>query len=274
MLDKANTIFYNIIYKIRQGEYMIASIIDSYVTEREEFQLVRGYQPFDSLFYIKEGSFCCDFGFEKEYIRAGEIAIFDRHTQMKRHVIEPLSFLYIKFAAKNEAIFPIKSGVFRELGERARFDLLRLEELSADRTRLSLGLRDHYLNDLLLCLVGEPSGSRKAENAALIPSALDLPIAYMKENLESKISVAEIAQSCGMSQSSLESKFRSMLGVSVYDHLISLRLDRAKCLLTETSLPVTDIAVRCGYENLFYFCNAFKKNTSMTPTEYRRANVI
>jgi AraC-like DNA-binding protein len=47
-------------------------------------------------------------------------------------------------------------------------------------------------------------------------------------------------------------------------------MERAKSLLAETSLPISEISVRCGYENLFYFCNAFKKNEGMTPTEFRR----
>ena len=82
---------------------MIASIIDSYVTQRDEFQLLSGYQPFDSLFYVIRGSFSCDFGSGEEIIGAGDIAIFNSRSPMKRHVIEPLSFLYIKFSQKERA---------------------------------------------------------------------------------------------------------------------------------------------------------------------------
>ena len=249
---------------------MIASIIDSYITERDEFQLVRGYQPFDSLFYLIKGSFSCSFGGREELIREGELAVFDRHTQMSRRAHEHISFLYIKFSAKNEGSFPIKSGVFRELSERELFDLTKLTELSERRTKMSLALREHYLNDLLISLLLSGEGEGTAAQATELPSALDLPISYMRENLESKLSLDEIARAAGMSQSSLENKFRELTGRSAYEYLIGLRIDRAKHLLTETSLPVSDIARRCGYENQFYFCNAFKKQTGTTPSEYRK----
>lgn len=249
---------------------MIASIIDSYVTQRDEFQLLSGYQPFDSLFYLIKGSFSCSFYGREELIREGEIVVFDKHTPMSRRAHEHISFLYIKFSAKNEGSFPIKSGVFRELSDRELFDLDKLTELSERRTKMSLALREHYLNDLLISLLLPVEGKCAATKAAELPSALDLPISYMRENLESKLSLGEIARAAGMSQSSLENKFRELMGRSAYEYLIELRIDRAKHLLTETSLPVSDIARRCGYENQFYFCNAFKKQMGLTPTEYRK----
>ena len=136
---------------------MIASIIDSYVTERDEFQLLSGYQPFDSLFCVIRGSFSCDFGSGEEIVGAGDIAIFNSRTPMKRHVIEPLSFLYIKFSQKHEGEFPLSSRAVKELDERERYDISRLLLLSGDRTKMSLALREHYLNDLLICIIGEPS---------------------------------------------------------------------------------------------------------------------
>lgn len=249
---------------------MIASIMDSYITEREEFLLTRGYQPFDSLFFVKKGSFSCSLD-KKEYtVKANSLAIFDRHTPMERHAIEPLSFLYIKFTQKNEGLFPVKSGVFSELSERAIFDLSKLEELSEHRTRVSLELRDHYLNDLLLCLFDVFPVMGKKEKVYSVPSALDGAVEFMKANIENKIGVAEIAADSGISASSLENKFSDLMGTSAYGYLIFLRMERAQRLLTETSLPVGDIASRCGYENMFYFCNAFKKHTGESPTLYRK----
>lgn len=253
---------------------MIASIMDSYITEREEFQLTRGYQPTDSLFYLKSGVFSCSLGEEEAVLAPGTVAVFDRSTPMARHVIEPISFLYIKFTNKSADVFPLPSRIFSSISEREKYDLSMIERLCAERTRLSLELREHYLNDLLLGLYGIGKAATVAQEELPALSVLERPIAYMKENLSSKLSVSELARHCGISQSSLESKFRRLTGSSAYGYFIQLRRAEAVRLLCETSLPVTDIAARCGYENLFYFCNAFKKQTGMTPTEYRRANII
>ena len=62
--------------------------------------------------------------------------------------------------------------------------------------------------------------------------------------------------------------------MSPYRYFIKLCMEEAQRLLAKTSYTVTEIAMRCGYEKLFYFCNAFKKHSGMTPTEYRKMNLI
>ena len=53
------------------------------------------------------------------------------------------------------------------------------------------------------------------------------------------------------------------------NYLTNLRIRRAKLLLVQTSLSVTDIAAQCGYADRNYFARLFKKHTDMTPTEFR-----
>ena len=252
---------------------MLAALIDSYATKRKEFQTVQGYQPVNSLFYLKSGAFSCVIG-EKEYIlHAGDIVIFDCETFMRRKVLQPVSFLYIKFNSLDSSLFPVRSAVFPSPNQRAREDCMRIESLSGLHTQISLQLRTHYLNDLLLQLLQKDAAPQSA-GTELLPSTLDLPITYLKDNLASKIQVEEVAKYAGMSVSALESKFKKLTNDSIYNYLIRLRMEKAKKLLTETNYAVTEIAQRCGYENLFYFCNSFKKYVGMTPTKYRQTNLI
>ena len=189
---------------------------------------------------------------------------------MTRHVLESVTFLYVKFSQKHSSSIVLQSGAVKNLDKRGLDDAARLISLSSDRSKTSLALREHYLNDLLICIMGEPPSKAEKIESASFHTVLDRPIDYMRENLENKITLSDVARDSGMSQSLLENKFRELFGVSAYSYLINLRMERAKSLLMETTLPVSDIGSRCGYENLFYFCNAFKKNTGMTPTEYRK----
>lgn len=136
-------------------------------------------------------------------------------------------------------------------------------------------------------IVGSGNGVRK--NKALVRIAAQIfgsklrvslyteepaPIAYMKRHLKKGLTLQEHARAHNSSVSSLESKFKSVYGVSLYQYYINLRMEEAKRLLAKTSYTVTEIAMRCGYENLFYFCNVFKKQVGMTPTEYRRLHLV
>ncbi|MBQ8344885.1 MAG: helix-turn-helix transcriptional regulator [Clostridia bacterium] len=252
---------------------MLAVLADSYVSEREEFQLTRGYQPIDSLFYLLEGSFSFQTEAGSFVATKGDLVIFDHRTLMSRHVLSSLRFLYVKFHQKQEGLFPIRTGRYRVTSLRMQEDLQQLEQLSPHRTPVGLELRNHYFNDLLLCLQG-PSEGKDAVTAEMTASSCSRPIAYMKEHLSQGITVREVAEACGCSPSSLEGKFRQVFGTSVYRYFISLRMETAKELLAHTTYTVTEISERLGYDNLFYFCNAFKKTCGMTPTEYRKHNLI
>lgn len=249
---------------------MLVKLIDSYVTSRKEFQLTYGYQPDNVLLYMLEGSFSCTIH-ENEFIAsAGDVVVFDTESAMSRHVLEPIRFLYVKFQLRRVEFFSIQSGVWHSVDGRLREDLERIKDLSSTQTQVGLQLREHYLNDLFLCLSEKPT-----EHESIIAPTEDYtPVAYMKKHIKKGMTMEALARACGSSISALESKFRSVYGMSPYRYYIKLRMEEAERLLAKTSYTVTEIAMRCGYENLFYFCNAFKKHSGMTPTEYRKLHLI
>ena len=63
--------------------------------------------------------------------------------------------------------------------------------------------------------------------------------------------------------------FKREVGVSVWNYLTQLRMERAKKLLEETDLRSYEIAFQVGYDNPSYFSRIFKKYEQMTPNEYR-----
>ena len=253
---------------------MYATVITAYESERDEFQLTEGYQPINSLFYLYSGSFQCEINEKKEIVRAGEIAVFDSRTPMRRHVLAPIRFLYIKYATQNESLLPICSGVYRSISSRACEDLAQISLSNQKRGPLALSLATHYFNDLLLCILQKQPTEQDRIDLPKLPSGIDRPIAYLRSHLTQKLLLSDVAQDAGMSISSLESKFKSLMGCSVYRFFISLRMELATQLLIETAYPITEIAKRCGYENLFYFCNVFKREIGMTPSQFRIKNRI
>lgn len=83
------------------------------------------------------------------------------------------------------------------------------------------------------------------------------------------VNVAQLATACGCNRRTLEMRFRTITGTGIAEHLRSERIERAKKLLSTTSLTVNLIAERVGFGTAAHFSTAFKKATGYPPGSYR-----
>ena len=58
-------------------------------------------------------------------------------------------------------------------------------------------------------------------------------------------------------------------GITFQQHIINEKMNIAKRLLDDTRMTIDEISAAVGYENYISFYNAFRKNSHMTPSEYR-----
>jgi transcriptional regulator GlxA family with amidase domain len=92
----------------------------------------------------------------------------------------------------------------------------------------------------------------------------------MEANLEQPKPRADLARLAGVSLRQLERLFRDRLGRGIHAHYLALRLDRARQLLRETSLPVLDIAIATGFGSASQFSRAFAHVYGAPPSRHRR----
>jgi AraC-like DNA-binding protein len=95
-------------------------------------------------------------------------------------------------------------------------------------------------------------------------------ITYMEGHLTEKIDMDGLAAQAFLSRTGLIWKFHQQLGTTPQQYLIMLRLRLAKHLLLEGNMTVGQIAERCGYANAYYFSNAFRTCTGISPSAFRR----
>ena len=81
----------------------------------------------------------------------------------------------------------------------------------------------------------------------------------------------DVADAIGLSQSHFSTVFAQETGTTYTQYLTDLRMNRARELLRETGMRSVEIAALVGYHDAHYFSYLFKKNTGMTPGEYRRS---
>lgn len=112
-------------------------------------------------------------------------------------------------------------------------------------------------------------------NSEYTPDAkkqLILPaVKYIHEHYtENDITVNQLALMCGITESYFRRIFTNIYGLSPVKYINSLKLQRAKEILSQTECTI-DIAARLsGFNDIYWFCRFFKKETGFTPTEYRQ----
>ena len=84
-------------------------------------------------------------------------------------------------------------------------------------------------------------------------------------------SCADLGASLGLSEVHFRRLFSQLYGVTPNQYLTALRIRFAKAMLMRSATSVSDIAEMSGYHSVYYFCRAFKRETGVTPTEYRKA---
>lgn len=93
---------------------------------------------------------------------------------------------------------------------------------------------------------------------------------YMAGNYQNDITIEQLAALAHLSKSYFMKCFKDTVGVSAIEHLTQLRLNAACDALSATRDKISDIAFRCGYNNLSNFNRQFLKKTGCSPDEYRK----
>lgn len=93
--------------------------------------------------------------------------------------------------------------------------------------------------------------------------------AYLKSRLGEDLTADQIAADFHISRSKLYTSCETYLGMGIAAYLRKLRLARAKELLLESELTVSQIALQTGFSDYNYFCRIFKKETGLSARKYR-----
>ena len=94
---------------------------------------------------------------------------------------------------------------------------------------------------------------------------------YIREHGCSDIDVDDVVQRVPLSRSVLQRRFRSLLGRSVHDEIVRVRLVRARELLQQSDLPLAEIAERAGFRHQEYMGAVFRRRLRQTPAAVRRS---
>ncbi len=95
---------------------------------------------------------------------------------------------------------------------------------------------------------------------------------YILENYNQSVTVSDLCEIYGISQSYLYKCFKSVLGISTKDFITKIKLDIAVKMLLQSNHNISYIALQTGFNNAYHFSNVFKKTFGVSPSVYRRNN--
>lgn len=152
----------------------------------------------------------------------------------------------------------IPSNKQTEAQIKALYDLIKNGEMCSDST-MSLKIY------ALLTGLFDDSEEKNASGGA-VANAIDFLTAHYNKPL----SVRDIATVTHMSDSQFSRIFKKQTGSSPYDFLLHIRLTKAKELLKNTNLPISEIAYRTGFSSDSNFICFFKQQEGISPLKFRK----
>jgi AraC-like DNA-binding protein len=106
-------------------------------------------------------------------------------------------------------------------------------------------------------------------NADVEYSFKNLVDLYVEEHYHEIIRLGDLAEMIGFSEGHFARTFRKKFGMTFVQYLTEYRIQQSKKLLSDTQIPVEQIAYRVGINSYSYFCTCFKNTCGLSPRSYR-----
>jgi AraC family transcriptional regulator len=105
----------------------------------------------------------------------------------------------------------------------------------------------------------------------IVDRRLRRAIEFMHDNCGRELALAEIAAAAYLSEFHFARLFKKITGATPHGFLAGLRIERARRLLAESDLSITEVGAQVGHASQSHFTKVFREATGMTPHAFRRA---
>lgn len=171
------------------------------------------------------------------------------------------SIMFRKASIDDPAVTKMASEIAEEISNE---QLGRAAMIEAQVRQLAIHLlRSH--------LTVRQSDQIELSRAGPVDRRLRRAIEFMHDNFSRELAVEEIAAAAYLSEYHFARLFKQITGVTPHVYLANVRLERARKLLADTALPISEIASMVGYQSQSHFSKMFKSVTGITPRAYREA---
>lgn len=138
-------------------------------------------------------------------------------------------------------------------------------ELSMEKLEYASQILPHFLASFRYMAQDRENEGQPGYSEGMVGKVLQ----YMNDNVERKLTMKEIADFAGLSESYLYRKFVRRMSMAPIDYFINLKINKAAILLLKTPMSVSQIAAKLGFSSPDYFSRTFRKVLGISATEFR-----
>lgn len=147
----------------------------------------------------------------------------------------------------------------------AMFSVL-VTDYTLEKLNYTNSLLMHYLSSFLYCNLY----SDVIQNPHYIVGIVNRVTHYMNENIERNLTIRQLAEYAGYSDSYFYRRFTNETGYPPIDYFIRMKINKASVYLIKTRMTAAQISDKLGFSNPNYFSRTFKKVVGITVTEFRK----
>ena len=230
-------------------------ILSCEIITRNQFLLESGSHPRDSILIVLKGSFVCETHDQKYTVGQNEIFFFKSNDPFTRKIVSPIRAIYVIFDTLpldlNQKLIPFYDT---RTAEDIRFLIPAITENNVKQA-------EHFVRDIWYCCM---RSHQKAD-----PLVREI-VQYIEKHYNQNVSLDQLAFTFHLSKQWLILRFKKEMHITPITYLNHFRIKKAKELLLQQEMLISEVAFACGFETPYYFTNAFKKHVGISPGIWRK----
>lgn len=248
-----------------QGAFQVEINMNTYHVDRECICFINSGE----LHYLA----CPENYLEQAFLFAPSVISFDSPDSAQKQIIDPIlnkEMSFPTFVFSDHPAFPELSAAFKQIYRTFCPDqTLYLDQYTVTSTADQLRIKASLLT-ILACLKEHHLLNNAGPDTNHRIESLKKVMTFIKENHQDKIYIADLAELMNMNEQYFCRFFKKALGKTPVEYINDFRIRQAVLLLQDTELPVMDVCLECGFNNLGHFMKEFKKYTLLTPLQLRK----
>lgn len=230
------------------------------------------------LIYIASGKGEFYFNGKKEIVTAGNMVIYRPKEEQRYYYygVDQTEVYWVHFTGNNVKNILRKYGISDEKHTIYTGTSLEYKRIFTSIINELMFCKNDYeelcvyhLMELLILIHRLPVEKPRKRNLAIMQK-MEEAVDFFSSNYNSPISIDDYAHSHNFSISWFIQSFKQYTGTTPAQYILFLRISNAKNLLENTSYNISEISQAIGYENPLYFSRIFKKQSGLSPSEYRK----